>query len=754
MFEYLFKYPVEYFNQGTLVLALPGWQFALLPLGILVLAFVVLGYFNLRGRTRIRHRIVITLFRSLAISLVLFSLSRPLLEVTSQLPQPSLVGILLDNSISMQVTDFSGAARSELVRQQLDPETGGLLRSLKQRFETRLFRFGEDTQALTDVKSLDFGDGDSNVTRALEVVQQTLQGEPLAALIVISDGAIQSSGKLDAQLLSLRAAQVPVYSIGVGQPRYEHDIEISRVKLPRQVLKGSRVIADVAITQQGYDGQTLDLVVEDDSRILQKQSIQLVPGAQSFKIPISTEDTGARQIKFYLANMTGEQIAANNSQQEMLSVNDDKMRILYFEGEPRFEMKFVRRAVADDSSLGVTGLVRTADAKFYRVGIESQQELRNGFPITRDELFSYDALILGSVEISLLSQEQQKMIIEFVSERGGGLLMLGGRHAFAEGGYRDSLLRDLSPVIMAEEAQIEFNREIKIQPTESAWVLPALSLADSNEKSIARWLTLPPLTIVNPIQQIKPGATLLLKSSPVAQEEPFVAMAFHRYGRGKVVAFPVQNSWLWQMHHDIELEDQTHEILWRQLLRWLVEDVPPRLGLTLSTQRIHSGGMIKLRSEVLDYGIKTDVPRQLIAVLTTPTGLEQVKHLAQHPSLPGIYEVEIAATDPGKYLLHVEFEERGKVIRSAESRFMVTHAGNEHYHSEMNEAQLRKMADETNGGFFKPDEIDNLVDALQTSQRGATALARHELWDMPSVFLLLVLLLCAEWGYRRRCNLV
>ena len=92
MFEFLFKYPPEFFTQGTLILALPEWQLALLPVAILVLTFVVLGYFNLRGNTAVRHRLVIALLRSLAISLVLFSLSRPLLEVTSKLPQPSLAG--------------------------------------------------------------------------------------------------------------------------------------------------------------------------------------------------------------------------------------------------------------------------------------------------------------------------------------------------------------------------------------------------------------------------------------------------------------------------------------------------------------------------------------------------------------------------------------------------------------------------------------------------------------------------------------
>ena len=170
------------------------------------------------------------------------------------------------------------------------------------------------------------------------------------------------------------------------------------------------------------------------------------------KIPLATDDAGARRLEFSIAPRDGEQLDDNNRRSAAMAVDDRRMRILYFEGEPRFEMKFVRRAVAGDDNLGVTGLIRTADAKFYRVGVDNREQLRDGFPTGRDELFAYDALILGSVDISLLSRDQQRMIVEFVSERGGGLLLLGGRRAFTEGGYRDSLLHAISPVVMPDAA--------------------------------------------------------------------------------------------------------------------------------------------------------------------------------------------------------------------------------------------------------------------------------------------------------------
>jgi len=756
MFEFLFKFPPDFFTRGSLILALPAWQLALVPFVIFVVALALLGYRRLGKQLPSTDIVAIAALRSVAVSLLLLSLSRPLLEVNARVPQPGVVGVLLDNSISMQLDHGSGA-RSDFIKQQFDDASGPLLRDLREAFDVRLFSFGAGARQVASVDALNFTDGDSDLGQALRFVQASLQGEPLAGLLVISDGAVQSIQHLEATLLSLRAAGTPVFSIGVGDTRYARDIEISRVELPRQVLKGSQVNARLHVRQQGYDGETLELLIEDDSRILHRQPLTLVPGDQSLEIVLDADDAGARQLEFSLGAGPGEGIAANNSRRAVMSVARRKSRVLYYEGEPRFEFKFVRRAIAGDEQIALAGLVRTADAKFYRVGIESARDLRNGFPITRGELFAYDALILGSVELALLSREQQDMIVEFVSHRGGSLLLLGGRNAFAEGGYHDSVLADILPVVLEPRAQPGFARDIRLLPTAAALVHPALQLADSGEQSIARWLTLPPLTIVNPIRQTRTGATLLLGSSPAGDEAPFVAMAFQRYGRGKVVAFPVQNSWLWQMHQDIDLEDQTHEQLWRQLLRWLTEGVPGRLELTLSSHEIHSGGSISLRSEIRRADFSADTAAQARALVIAPSGLEQVVSLIRDPSLRGVYTAEVNAGEPGDYQVRIELEQQDEAfgaIGRVESRFRVTQQGGEYYRSEMNAELLSAIAARTGGGFLPADNTKGLVDALDRQQRGAQLLMRHELWDMPVIFLLVVLLLGAEWGYRRWRGLV
>ncbi len=226
-------------------------------------------------------------------------------------------------------------------------------------------------------------------------------------------------------------------------------------------------------------------------------------------------------------------------------------------------------------------------------------------------------------------------------------------------------------------------------------------------------------------------------------------MAAQHYGRGKVVAFAVQNSWLWQMHHEIDLEDQSHELLWRQLLRWLVEDVPPELTLDPSTQSIFSGGSIRVRSEVLNPDSAAANEAAVRAIVTLPDGREQSRPMRPDPSRRGYYEAEINAAEAGSYRLRVEMEESDRVVSSREAGLRVSPQGDEFFASEMNEALLRRIARDSGGRFFTAADSGGLVDAFDQLPGRAKVLQRLDLWDMPALFLLLVTLLCGEWVYRR-----
>src|SRR5262249_14933634 len=234
----------------------------------------------------------------------------------------------------------------------------------------------------------------------------------------------------------------------------------------------------------------------------------------------------------------------------------------------------------------------TAKNKYYRQHVSPPDEVVSGFPQTRDELFAYRALVLGSVEAASFTPDQLRMIADFVNKRGGTLMMLGGRRSFAEGGWAGTPVGEVLPVTL-EAANAKYLSELQVKPTRAGATFPVAQIANDEKASLARWDTMPVLTTVNPVRLVKPGATVLLNAVDNRRQEQ-VVLAYQRYGRGKAVALPVQDVWAWRMDAKMAVADTTHQMFWRRLVRWLVDGVPDQVNVTTTTDRVEPGEPIKL----------------------------------------------------------------------------------------------------------------------------------------------------------------
>ena len=314
----------------------------------------------------------------------------------------------------------------------------------------RFFRFANTTGRVDAASALRYEGTATRVGPALERVRDELAGLPLAGLVVVTDGADTSDAPMDDSLAGLKARSIPVFTVGVGEERFAKDIQVSRIETPRSALKGTALVVDVVLSQAGYSGQTVPLNVEDQGRLVSSQNVELPANGQSatVRVRFTASEPGPRLFKFQVPVQPGEQVTQNNTREALIEVEDRRDRILYLEGEPRFEMKFLYRAVKEDPNLGITVLQRTAENKYYRFTVDSPDEVIGGFPKSREELFAYRAIILGSIEAAAFSPDQMRMLADFVSKRGGGLLMLGGRRSFVEGGWAGTPLAEALPVVL------------------------------------------------------------------------------------------------------------------------------------------------------------------------------------------------------------------------------------------------------------------------------------------------------------------
>src|SRR5690348_16890613 len=355
LFAFLFKYRPAVFEKGDFAFGSPTSVIVLLIAGALVGVPAILTYAAVRGKSTRRDRWVLGALRGAAILLLVFCLFRPMLLLSAAVPQRNYVGVLIDDSRSMRIADRDGKQRSEWVEHQFGGPDSALLKALKQKFIVRLFRFSSNAQRVDSAAQLTFGATETHVGDAIEQARQELDGVPLSGLVVLSDGADNSRAPISDELLSLRAKSVPIFAVGLVVDRFDKHIEIRRVVTSHSVLKGGAIVAELIIRQRGYGGVKVRLVGEDAGRIISRDSVT-VPAdgdVSPVRVTVVARDAGPRSFTFRIPVQPGEQVEQNNSQQALVDVRDGREKILYVEGEPRYEMRFIRAAVAADSNLQI-----------------------------------------------------------------------------------------------------------------------------------------------------------------------------------------------------------------------------------------------------------------------------------------------------------------------------------------------------------------------------------------------------------------
>ena len=776
LFEFLFKYRPVLFERGDFAFGASSTLTIVALLLTVAAGAAIVTYARARGKTKPRDRATLAGVRVALLVVLLFCLLRPTLVVPNAVPQRNFLAVLLDDSRSMQIADV-GETRGDVVRRTFDPANSALMSALEERFIVRYFRFSSSADRMGGPAELGFGGQRTDLGRALDRARQELASVPVAGMVLVSDGADNAHQALTEPLLALRSRSIPVFTVGVGRETFTKDIAIKRVETPRTVLEGTSLVVDLLVAQRGYRGETVQLQVEDAGRIVATEDVVLGADGEAtpVRVSVTATETGPRVFRFRIQPKADEMVAQNNEQEALVVVNDGREKILYFEGEPRPEAKFIRRAVAEDENLQVVLLQRTADKKYLRLGVDSPEELINGFPTTREELFKYRAVILGSVEASHFTHDQLRMLSDFVGQRGGGLLMLGGRRSFAEGGYDGTPLVDVLPVVLEERATAAASSngngngngnghaaadegddlpaaELKVELAPAGRSNPATQIAPTERASSARWASLPPLTAVNRITRTKPGATTLLTARHPAGGQQ-VVLAYQRYGRGKALALTVQDSWLWQMHADVPLEDMTHETYWRQMLRWLVSGVPGRVTLAVSADRVSPGETVTLRAEVDDPNFVKVNGAEVVARVTTPTGAVKVVPMEWAVDRDGEYRGSFTADADGLHEVRVEATHADTLSGTDMGFVQATDLKREFVDAEMQKGLLERIAEETNGRHYTPETLGTLPEDVAVSGGGTTVLEQKDLWDMPIIFLLLVGLVSAEWGLRRRRGL-
>ncbi len=749
MFEFLFKYPLTIYRKGEFLFA-SGWPVWLL-LAAIVAAAAGLWWNFQRAKNRLDSAKTLTLWglQAAMAALALFALWQPGLGIRSLRSQQNVVSVLVDLSRSMALGE-GGQSRLQKAVAALD---SGVLDKLREKFRVRLYGFAGDLDRLESLDALPAPGNATRIGDAVAGVVRESAATPLGAIVVVSDGS-DNSGSFSRELMAeIRQGNVPVHTVGVGREEIAGDVELSDIDVSSSALPKSRVTARATIRHSGSGARETRLTVKDGNTILASKNITLRRGenVQAELIDFPAGDPGIRDLRFAVEPLPDEEIQGNNYLRRVMDVPQGRKKVLYVEGEPRWEYKFMRRAVEKDSSVQLVSLLRTTTNKYYRQGVDDPNELADGFPKKAEELFAYDGLIIGSFEAAFFTPDQQRMIKDFVGKRGGSLLMLAGRNGLGDGGWGASQVAEVLPAKLSAQTTKNFVREkvpvtLTLQGKESLICRLAGDPAE-NEKL---WGEMPAVADYQRVGDLKPAAVTLLQADVAGQELPLLVA--QNYGHGKALILATGGTWRWKM--GLPHEDERHHTFWRQLMRSLVANSLGPVSIAGDRSLYADDPRVKLRAEVHTKEFEPANNATVNAVVTAEDGAATTVEMHPSPDEEGVYLAEVTAAKAGAYRIEARAFIGDESLGSAAMHIRREDGVAEDFQPAQNRSLLTKLAEQTGGRYWTLDELGSMPEEIRFSEAGITAREILDLWDMPALFLMLFGLKGAEWMLRRRWGVI
>ena len=761
MFQFFFKYPSPVFTKGRFVLlsAWPAWLLLVLIV-IFACGLALLVRWRLRDAApslRSWRAWAVWGMQSAFVALVLLLLWQPAITVAALSSQQNIVAVVVDDSRSMAIADSGGKTREAAALAALQD---GVLSGLQKRFQTRIYRLGSGVTRVDGLNGIEPTEAATHIGDGLKQLVAETSDLPIGAVLLLSDGSQNAAGLGDSGIgvdafQALRNRRLPVHTIGFGSTEHEHDVELENVSVAASSVANARLAATISLTQHGYAGQKAIVTVRDGDKTLAAREVTLaVNGAiQTEPLFFSAGVAGAKSLQFGIEPLAGEENLKNNAMTRPVLVSDAKRKILYIEGEPRWEFKFIRRAEEDDPTVQLVSMLRTSENKIYRQGISDPGELAEGFPVRPEDLFGYSGIIIGSVDADYFTPLQQELLREYVDRRGGGVLFLGGRSALSDGGWGASSMNELLPTFLPTGRNSFHRNAATVELTAEGIDSPITRLLDDPAKNAERWKKLTYLADYQEAGSPKPGATVLAQMNVGRRKLPLLIT--QNYGHGRTAIMATGGAWRWQMSE--ALGDPSHDLFWQQLLRWLVADSPGPVTASMPARTLIDEGRVQLAAQVRDRQFQPAGDAHVTAHIVGPEGVNALLDLAPSQDTPGVYHTDWTAEKPGAYLAEVSAESTGSKPQEL-GRDVLTFEREdgiaENFHTEQTRPLLEQLASQTGGRYWEPSELKNLPRDISYSEAGISVRTTNELWSMPIVFLLLLGLPIAEWLLRRKWGVI
>ena len=736
----------------------PWWLAGLIALAIVVAVWAAYRR-PLAPLTRFQ-RSTLTAIRAITfVALVLF-LFRPIALLPPAGPRDAVVPVLVDVSRSMRLTDAEGQSRMARASSLLQFE---LLPALSKSYRTQLFAIG-DSLTTASAEALNAHAHRSDLTGALTRVRERFRGERVAGIVLVSDGA-DTGGAGGSTRQELPADLPPVFAVGVGAADGIRDREVVSVAAGDQRLDRASVDLQVSTMSAGYGRGPFELRLLTGGQVLERRRI--TPAADGSpndeRFVVFPDQQTATVYTVDIPPDKDEAVPENNVRRVLVSPAGRKRRLLVIEGAPGFEHSFMTRAWSADPGLEMDMVIRKGKSAnggntfSIQAAADRMQTLAEGFPARREDLFAYDALVIANIEGDFFTHAQLALVADFVSERGGGLLVVGGR-SFAQRGLIGTPVEAVLPVELDERRGSgptkAWLRSVAGAPnqmvlTAEGEVHPIMRLGRSGEETRQKWAAMPPFASLAALGPPRAGATVLaVSSAPGGGSHPVIAV--QRYGRGRSMVFGGEASWRWRMM--MASTDRSHEIFWRQASRWLAETSPDPVNV-VTPDAVEPGDSGEIEIDVRDASFNPVAGASVTAMIASPDGGNHTLLVRRVAESAGRFSAAFVPEQPGAYHVQVEATRGHERLGTSDRWMLVGAADREFADPRLNETWLRRVARITGGRYVNARDAGRVSEWLQEAARQRAQPERRDLWHQPWAISLVILLLSIEWVLRRRWGL-
>jgi len=613
----------------------------------------------------------------------------------------------------------------------------------------------------------------TDLGHALRDATRSLEGAPISGIVLISDGGMNHGEAIDAIARRARAERLSLFCIGVGDPAEPLNARVVEVSGPRNVFSRDpfRVTVEVAVDGGWNEPLELELLRRapgerlDAARVVERRSIRPDSGGrlapQSFDCRL--DQAGSVVFTARLAALPHEAVADDNLRDisPAITVLDNKMRVLLVSGAPTYEYRAVAKLLERDETINVSCWLQSADARALRDGDIPIDHL----PATREELLTYDAILLLDPDPDGFDPQWGGLAASFVEDAGGGLLFA------ADFKYSNDFLRSprcrpivsVLPIVPEPEAELILNQLGRFQrkatpilfPPE-AWSSPILQQADNPSLNSEVWRRLDGVYWHLPVRREKPAATVLMRHgnpSMAGATGPHVLFATQFAGAGRTAFLGINSTWRWNRYGE-----QFFSRFWIQTLRFLMEG-----RLLGGSQR----GMLSAERDRYDVGDSVVVTLRALnerfeplvadsCELLVESGDESPRHVTMTPLVgrEGFFSGRFIADRAGTLRLSARLPGAG--AEGAITRELIVQQPDlELRRPAARRDLLMRLAETTGGRYFQADEADAVPEAIADCSESIMIRERPlPLWDNGYLFALIVVLLTAEWIGRKRARLL